>query len=157
MMYDYVSLQTALTLTELSERTLRRRIAEGSLNVAKAGQANKTLVPIAAIAEHFCLPFDAAQLDLIRAADQGEVGAQNDLALLFLEQGKDKNALYWLDLAIKQNFADAIYLMGCCYLNGDGVPKDDNLALMWLSKAASLGHALALPQVQSIYHSSHDQ
>lgn len=153
-MCDYVSLQTAITLTELSERTLRRRIADGSLHVAKAEDSNKTLVPLATIADYFCLPFDADQLALIHQADQGEVNAQNDLALLFLTHDKYKNALYWLDLAIKQNFEDAMYLMGCCYLSGYGVPKDDNLAIMWLAKAASLGHALALPQVQSIYQNA---
>jgi len=41
-------------------------------------------------------------------------------------------------------------LLGRCYLEGNGLPKDDSLALMWIAKSASLGHSIALAQIQSI-------
>jgi len=72
------------------------------------------------------------------------------LALLFLEHNKLKSAVYWLELAAKQQLADAMHLLGRCYLEGNGLPKDDSLALMWIAKAASLGHSIALTQIQSI-------
>lgn len=148
---SYISLQSAVTLTDLSERTLRRRLAEGTIVKLSSEDSNKTLISLASIRCDFCLPFDAGQLELIQQADQGDAKAQNELGLFFLEHGKPKNALYWLELAIKQNVADAMYLMGCCYLQGNGLPKDANLAIMWIAKAAAAGHSIASAQMQSIY------
>ena len=75
---------------------------------------------------------------------------KNDLALLFLENDKPQNAIYWVELAAKQDFADAMHLLGTCYLKGNGLAKDHNLALMWIANAASLGHQIAVAQIQSI-------
>lgn len=147
----YISLQSAVTLTDLSERTLRRRLAEGSIVKLKSEDSNKSMISLASIKSDFCLSFEADQLELIQRADQGDAKAQNDLALFFLDNNKPKSALYWLELAIKQNVADAMYLMGCCYLNGNGLPKDANLAIMWIAKASAAGHRIALAQMQSIY------
>ena len=58
--------------------------------------------------------------------------------------------MYWLELAAKQQLADAMQLLGRCYLEGNGLTKDENLAIMWIAKAASLGHSIALAQIQSI-------
>lgn len=148
---SYISLQSAVTLTDLSERTLRRRLADGSLVKLKTEDSNKTMISLESIRLDFCLPFEAEQLELIQHADQGDAKAQNELALFFLEHDKPKNALYWLELAIKQNVADAMYLMGCCYLQGNGLAEDANLAIMWIAKAAAAGHMVALAQMQSIY------
>ena len=147
----YISLPSAVTLTDLSERTLRRRLAEGLIVKVNSEDSHKTLISLASIRSDFCLPFEAEQLELIQCADQGDAKAQNDLALFFLDNNKPKSALYWLELAIKQNIVDAMYLMGCCYLNGNGLPKDANLAIMWIAKAAAAGHPIALAQMQSIY------
>lgn len=148
---SYISLPSAVTLTDLSERTLRRRLAEGTIIKLTGEDSNKTLIALTSIKPDFCLPFEADQLELIQQADQGDAKAQNDLALFFLEHDKAKSAVYWLNLAVKQDFADAMYLMGCCYLNGNGLPKDHNLAIMWIAKAAAAGHRIALAQMQSIY------
>lgn len=148
---SYISLQSAVTLTHLSERTLRRRLAEGAIVKLNNEASNKTLIALDSIKRDFCLPFDDDQLELIQQADRGDAKAQNELALFFLEHHQTKSAVYWLKLAIKQNVADAMYLMGCCYLNGHDLPKDDNLAIMWIAKAAAAGHRIALAQMQSIY------
>ncbi|MGZ5028874.1 MAG: hypothetical protein ACXV9T_16965, partial [Methylobacter sp.] len=63
---------------------------------------------------------------------------------------KQKSAVYWLELAAKQSLADAMHLLGRCYLEGNGLAKDENLGIMWIAKAASLGHPIALAQIQSI-------
>jgi TPR repeat protein len=67
-----------------------------------------------------------------------------------LENNKPKSAIYWLGLAAKQDFADAMHLLGSCYSKGNGLAKDNNLALMWIAKAASLGHPIAIAQIKSI-------
>lgn len=148
---QHISLQAATTLTEWSLRTLRRRIADGSLKCATDMQAYyKTMICFDSIKHDLCIPLTTADLQLIKNADAGDAKAQNDLALLFLEHNKPKSALYWLELAAKQQLADAMQLLGYCYLTGKGYSKDENLALMWIAKAASLGHSIAREQIQSI-------
>jgi uncharacterized protein len=146
-----ICLQTAATLTGLSLSTLRRRIADGALKCADNNTANnKTLICFDSIKNDICIPLEPDDIELIKDADAGEPQAQNDLALLFLEHNKPQHAIYWLELAARQDFADAMHLLGSCYLKGDGLPKDNNLALMWIAKAASLGHPIAVAQIQSI-------
>jgi len=148
---QHVSLQAAITLTECSERTLRRRLADGSLRcAADNGAYFKTMICFDSIKHDICIPLNPDDIELIKNADSGNAKAQNDLALLFLEHNKLKSAVYWLELAAKQQLADAMHLLGRCYLEGNGLPKDDSLALMWIAKAASLGHSIALAQIQSI-------
>ncbi|MGZ4956529.1 MAG: tetratricopeptide repeat protein [Methylobacter sp.] len=148
---QHISLQAAITLTEWSERTIRRRLADGSLKCATDNDAYyKTMLCFDSIKHDICIPLDPDDIELIKSADAGDAKAQNDLALLFLENNKVKSAVYWLELAAKQSLADAMHLLGCCYLEGNGLPKDDNLGLMWIAKAASLGHPIALAQIQSI-------
>jgi len=148
---QHVSLQAAITLTGWSERTIRRRIADGTLQCAANNEIHyKTMICFDSIKHDMCIALDTDDFELIKSADAGDVKAQNELALLFLEQNKPKSAVYWLELAAKQNFADAMHLLGCCYLEGNGLPKDENLALMWIAKAASLDHSIALAQIQSI-------
>ncbi len=148
---QHVSLQAATTLTEWSVRTIRRRIADGSLSCATDNQAYyKTMICFDSIKHDVCVALAPDDLKLIKAADTGDAAAQNDLALLFLENNKPKSAVYWLELAAKQQLADAMQLLGNCYLEGNGFTKDENRALMWIAKAASLGHSIALAQIQSI-------
>jgi hypothetical protein len=148
---EHVSLLAATTLTEWSERTIRRRLADGSLKSTLDNQAsNKTMICYDSIKHDICIDLDPDDIEILKAADAGNAKAQNDLALLFLEHNKLKSAVYWLELAAKQQFTDAMHLLGCCYLEGNGLPKDDNLAIMWIAKAASLGHSIAIAQIQSM-------
>lgn len=146
-----VSLQTAITLTEWSERTIRRRLTDGSLKYAADKEVHfKTMICFDSIKDDICIALESDDIKLIKNADSGVANAQNDLALLFLENDKPKSAVYWLELAAKQSFADAMHLLGYCYLKGNGLTKNDNLAIMWIAKAASLGHSIALEQIRSI-------
>ena len=148
---QHVSLQAATTLTDLSVRTIRRRLADGSLQCAADNEAYyKTMICFDSIKHDICIALTPNDIELIKSADAGDAAAQNDLAVLFLEQNKPKSAVYWLELAAKQQVSDAMHLLGCCYLEGNGLVKDDNLAMMWIAKAASLGHSIALAQIQSI-------
>ena len=146
-----ISLQAAATLTEWSLSTLRRRLADGSLRCASNHQdKNKVMICFDSIKNDMCIAFEDDDIKLIQSADAGDARAQNDLAVLFLEHHKYQSAIYWLELATKQGFADAMHLLGRCYLKGKGVAKDNNLAMMWIAKAASLGHPIALAQIKSI-------
>jgi TPR repeat protein len=148
---QHVSLQAATTLTEWSMRTLRRRLADGTLQCAADNEAHyKTMICFDSIKHDICIALDPDDIEVLQAADAGDAKSQNDLALLFLDNDKMKSAAYWLELAAKQNFTDAMHLLGCCYLEGNGLPKDDNLAIMWIAKAASLGHSIAIAQIQSM-------
>ena len=144
-----ISLQAAITLTEWSERTIRRRVADGSLQCVSDSQAsNKTMIYFESIKPDLCIPMSVDDIELLKSADAGEAEAQTDLALMFLTYRKDKSAIYWLELAAKQNFPDAMQWLGDCYLRGVGFAKDDNLAVMWIAKAASLGHQIAKAQIE---------
>jgi len=147
-----ISLKTATRLTGLSLRTLRRRITDGTLTCASSekDQYKITMIGLDSIKNDIGIPLEPDAIELIKEADAGEPEAQNDLGVLFLENNKPQNAIYWLELAAKQDFADAMHLLGTCYLKGNGLAKDYNLALMWIAKAASLGHPIAIAQIQSI-------
>jgi hypothetical protein len=148
---QYVSLQTAITLTEWSERTIRRRIADNKLQCAanNGDCCHKTMISFESIQPNICIPLHLDDIELIKSAEMGDAKAQNDLALLFLENDKPKSAVYWLELAAKQ-CADAMQLLGDCYMKGRGVVQDNNLAIMWIAKAASAGHSIAQTQIQSL-------
>ncbi|MGR8932664.1 MAG: tetratricopeptide repeat protein [Gammaproteobacteria bacterium] len=146
-----LSLQAVITLTEWSERTVRRRLADGSLKCSEdSGPNNRILICYSSIQKDVCIPVSTDDIKLIGQADAGEPGAQTDLALLFLGRDKLKSALYWLELAAKQNYPDAMHWLGECYLNGRGVTRDYNLAVMWIAKAASGGHFIAMRQIEAM-------
>jgi len=74
------------------------------------------------------------------------------MALLFLSHKKSKNAVYWLELAIKQKHSDAMHWLGRCYIEGNGIDKNENLGLMWISKAAAEGHIISSEMMKAIRH-----
>lgn len=45
----------------------------------------------------------------------------------------------WVRRAAEYGFARAQHALGTMYMNGEGVPKDDVQAYMWLSQAAARG------------------
>ncbi|CDS47888.1 hypothetical protein [Polaromonas sp. CG9_12] len=89
-------------------------------------------------------------LAFVLRADEGDAEAQTDIGQLFSIAGKYEAALYWLQQAAQQEHPDAMQWLGRCYLSGEGVPKDDNLGIMWIAKAASHGHVIAKFQMNSM-------
>ena len=92
-------------------------------------------------------------LKFLAAADAGSPEAQDDMGQFFLEARKYEAALYWLEQAARQDHPDAMQTLGRCYASGEGVPKDENLAIMWLAKAAAHGHVIAQAQMQDSFRS----
>ena len=146
---ELISLAAAITLTEWSERTFWRRFADGSVKREMESSGNgKSMVHLDSIKPHMTILLAPEDLALVQQADRGDPAAQNDLALIFLASGKTRGAIYWLELAAKQDYADAMHWLARCYLDGNGVPPDDHLGLMWLSRAAAHGHRISQGQLQ---------
>lgn len=143
-----ISLPAAITLTAWSERTFYRKFANGSM--ARETENGRSAIPFDLIKPHLCIPLEPEDLSVVESADAGDAEAQNDLALIFLSNDKPKGAIYWLELAAKRDFADAMNLLGRCHISGSGVPKDENIGIMWLAKAAALGHVISLRQMESM-------
>ena len=108
------------------------------------------MVDFNAIKPHVCIPLEEEDIQLIKDADSGDAEAQNDLALLFLANSKPRAAIYWLELAAKHEYADAMHWLGRCHIDGNGVLQDENLGMMWLAKAAAQGHAISQAQMQAM-------
>lgn len=146
-----ISVSTAMTLTEWSESTFRRRIADGSVVRMRESEGNgRSMVAFEAIHPHISIELEEGDAPLIKNADIGDAEAQTDLALLFLKAEKFKAAVYWLNLSEKQNYAAAMYYLGYCYQDSLGVPQDINLSLMWFAKSAACGHVLAQGRINAI-------
>lgn len=149
---EMISVSTAMSLTGWSESTFRRRISGGSLSCIREAEGNgRSMVAFEAIKPHIFISLQEDDDDLIRHADKGSPEAQTDLALLFLSEKKFKNAIYWLRLSEKQDYASAMYYLGRCYLEGSGVPQDRNLSLMWFAKAAAYGHVIAQGRINAMH------
>jgi hypothetical protein len=146
---EAISLAAAITLTEWSERTFWRRFADGSVKRELDNGGNgKSMVHLESIAAHITVPLAPGDMALVRQADRGDAAAQSDLGLIFLASGKPRGAIYWLELAAKQDYADAMHWLARCYLDGNGVAPDEHLGLMWLSRAAAHGHRISQGQLQ---------
>lgn len=148
---EMISVPTAMTLTGWSESTFRRRVADGSIVRARETEGNgRSMVEFDAIKPFISIPLQDGDLQVIKNADAGNAEAQTDLAILFLEAKRFKTAVYWLNLSQKQDYSSAMYYLGCCYLEGNGVPQDKNLSLMWLAKAAAYGHVFAQGRIDAM-------
>ena len=133
-------------------RTLWRRISDGSVTRANHSAVDeKTKIHLNSIKLSICIPLATDDIALIKNADAGNPEAQVDLALLFLTHAKFKSAFFWLELAASQDYANAMYLLGRCYTDGNDLPKDENLGIMWIAKAASRNHFIAQQLMKKIY------
>ena len=109
------------------------------------------MLSIADLAPMLCVPIDSEDYELLADADAGNADAQNDLAQLFLDANRPDIALHWMRLAVDQEHADAIHNLAMLYIKGIGLERDRTKGLMWLAKAASLGHSIAKQQIDTIH------
>ncbi|MDZ4315140.1 MAG: hypothetical protein U0989_10285, partial [Azonexus sp.] len=96
------------------------------------------------------LEFAAEDCALLAKADQGDSEAQTAIGQHFFLARRYSAAVFWFQLAAAQGDADAMQCLGQCYASGSGVAKDDNLALMWIAKAAAQGHVIACRQMAEL-------
>jgi TPR repeat protein len=144
-----VTLATAAALTGLSDRTLRRWIADG---LVERGDGARTTIALDALARFVLLDIDDDSRAVIAAADTGDADAQNSLALLFLAARLPERAAYWLEHAAAQGHADAMHWLARAHLGADG---EQALGVMWLARSAAQGHLISAQQLASIVSVPH--
>ena len=149
-MYRAISLDSAIIVTDTSKRTLWRRISEGKIARQENDERGRAMLDFKGILPMLCVSIASEDHELFINADAGDSEAQNDLALLFLESDRPDIALHWLRLASTQEHADAMANLGKLYIKGDGIPKNDNLGLMWLARSAAFGHVIAEQQLAAL-------
>ncbi len=81
--------------------------------------------------------------ELTACALAGDPEAQNDIGELYydgdeLERDTDF-AVFWFKEAVKQKHPDAMYNLGVCYVNGEGVEKNNSVGLGYIRQAALRG------------------
>ena len=145
-----INLEAAVWITQLSKRTLWRRLAEGQITRQENDGESRTMLTFEDLVPMLCILVAPQDHDLIIEAAAGDAEAQNDLALLFLDADKSDIGLHWLTLAADQGHPDAMHNLSKLYIQGSGTPKNDSLGLMWLGKAAALGHIIAGEQVAAL-------
>lgn len=146
-----ISIDTAIILTGISKRTLWRRLADGQIARQGNDERGRTMISLDDLVLSLQVPVDPDDYELLVNADAGNADAQNDLAQLFLDADRPDIALHWLKLAVDQDHADAMHNLSTLHIKGIGVPKDEAIGLMWLAKAATLGHQLAKAQVTALH------
>lgn len=147
---DAISLEAAIAMTGISKRTLWRRVSDGTIVKHQEDPRGRAMLAFAQIARLIELALSDEDLYMIAKADSGDANAQADAGAMFFVAGRFGAAVYWLDLAAVQGNADAMQWLGNCHASGLGVPKNDSLAIMWIAKAASLGHPVACRQIQGM-------
>lgn len=135
----------------MSERTFRRKIRIGLIKeMRKNDESGRPMIEIDSIRPYISAIFEEEDWQLIAQADAGNAEAQNELALLFQGKEKYKSAVFWLRSAMKKGSRDAMHWMGRCYIEGKGVPGNEDMGMMLLAKSAALGHAISQGQMAAI-------
>ncbi len=146
------SIQTASILLSRSKRTLQRWCEDGTLHVVPcdSGKGQRQRIDLTQILEMFgpCAEPDFAAL--VVAADDGGAEAQNDLGMVLLQEGKAEAAVAFFQESAQQDYPEAMHWLYQCHMKGLDVERDENLAMMWLHKAAAHGHAIAKAQAEAI-------
>jgi len=145
-----INLEAAASVTQLSKRTLWRRLSEGQVTRQANDEEGRTMLTFEDLVPMLCIPMASEDHDLLIEAAAGDAEAQNDLGLLFLDADKPDIGLHWLTLAADQGHPDAMHNLSKLYIKGTGPQKNDSLGLMWLAKAASLGHVIAGEQITAL-------
>ncbi len=150
-----ISVDTAALLMEISKRTLWRHLADGRYRQLPRDAQGRSTLLLSEAAPKFTVTLSgesgypgANDYVLLAHAEQGDPDCQADFAILLLEQDKPHLAVHWFVLAAEQNHADAMYYLSTLYQQGQGVSQCDETALVWRSKAAAAGHAIARAQLE---------
>lgn len=153
-----ISLDSAILVTGLSKRTLWRRLTDGSITRMEKDSRGRAMLAFEDLIPLLSVPVAPEDYLLFIAADAGDAGAQNDLALLFLEVGQPEVARHWLEAAANTQrpdaSSDAMHNLAHLYLSGTGVSRNEHLGLMWLAKAAARGYVIAERQMAALVQGS---
>ena len=145
-----ISLDTAAVVTQISKRTIQRRLSDGTITRQDNDKKGRAMLSFDDVVPIVCVSVAPEDHDLFVEADAGDAEAQNELALLFLDADKPEIGLHWLKMAAGQSHSDAMHNLSELYIKGISTPKDNGTGLMWLAKAASVGHIIANQQIMAL-------
>ena len=102
----------------------------------------------------FCLrpTFDNKQDELLYYARFGDDNKQVELAKIYFKQKNYDEAFRWYKAAANQENPDGINGLGCCYMLGRSVEKDEKYAVQLFSKAAEMGSIHAQLNLAMAYY-----
>lgn len=97
---------------------------------------------------------------LTHLAVWGNPMAQTKLGLLyeFGSEEVERNTLTsfkWFCQAAFQGFAHAQYMIGYAFAYGEGIPKDERVAIHWFTKAAKQWHSHAQVELTCLFYNTH--
>ncbi|MFT3777080.1 MAG: hypothetical protein QM772_02185 [Ottowia sp.] len=159
---DMISLDAAVALTGISRSTLWRRVTDGRIGKGGKDARGRATLALADVLPLVSVPLGPEDVQVLLQADAGAAEAQADLGALCYVAGAEKAALYWLNEAAAQGHADAMHWLGIAHYAGSGGggggggeslrerERQDNLAIMWIARAAALGHPLAQRQMAGL-------
>ena len=148
---DTLSLEASIAITGISRSTLWRRVTDGTIGRGDKDGRSRAMLALGDVLALVEVKLSAEDRAMLLRADAGDAQAQADMGALFYVSGVHKAALYWLQEAAAQDNADAMQWLGTAYAGGGGgIPQDDNLAIMWLARAAALGHRIAAYQLEQL-------
>nr|WP_217346029.1 SEL1-like repeat protein [Noviherbaspirillum sp. L7-7A]MBV0880391.1 SEL1-like repeat protein [Noviherbaspirillum sp. L7-7A] len=148
-----VSLSTAMTLSDLSESTFRRRIRRGEIRLLPLpGPGGREGIAIDPDAAYMNAAIAIDHWELVKAADRGDATAQTELALILQQHRKFRAAVYWLRLAAKRNDSHALHWLARCHLEGKGVARNEDKGIMLLARSALLGNVISAHQLAALRH-----
>lgn len=76
---------------------------------------------------------------------------QYNLGVDYYQKKDYDKAVYWFEKAAEQGIVEALYNLGVCYANGEGVSQDYTTAAYWYEKAAEQGYAKAQLNLGHLY------
>ncbi|MCR5946818.1 sel1 repeat family protein [Salmonella enterica subsp. houtenae] len=88
---------------------------------------------------------------LRRAAEQGDMVAQNELGVLYEKAKNHTKSAYWYNKSAEKGYSLAQYNIGVAYENGRGVSKNYQKANDWYRKAAIQGYSKAAFNLGMLY------
>lgn len=145
-----ISVHAVIAMTGRSRRTWRRRIDEGLVRELSSDARGRARVALEDVLPAIECTFDAEDLALLLLADAGDLEAQADCGEMFLALRMREAARYWLELAAAQGHPNAMQCLARFHLSNEPTPKDEEIAMRWLTDAAAKGHVIAQAQMQSL-------
>lgn len=143
-----ITIDTLAKFLGKSERTAWRLVSDNLIKTVIV--AGKTKVELDDVRSYFDQNIKHLTDELIERCDLGDAAAETDIAVELLELGNYKGALIWLNSAVNKDHPDALQILGDLNIKGVGTEQDHTKGIMLISKAATLGHHIAIAQMESL-------
>ena len=87
-----------------------------------------------------------------KSFDLGEISSGYNLALLYLKEKDYVSSFSYLSVGVENNHLASIRLLAKLYLTGEGVIKNQDIAVNLLNKAISLGDKKGIDELAKVYY-----